>query len=62
MDDHQIERTARIMVGKYEKKALTKAVEAAKYYLENRSDDDTYRWIKISYAIKAILEKETEKA
>lgn len=52
MDDINIERTAIRLIQKYGKKALPKAVEVTKYYLNSDDEDNAKRWVKIGYAIK----------
>lgn len=52
MDDLIIERTAIRMTQKYGKKALPKAVEVAKHYLEAGDDESAKRWVSIGYAVK----------
>jgi len=52
MDDHTIERTAIRLIQKYGMKALPKAVDVARYYLEEGDDDSAKRWVRIGYAVK----------
>jgi hypothetical protein len=55
MEDYTTKRTATILIQKYGKKALPKAVEVAKYYLTERDDENAKRWVSIGYEIKHML-------
>jgi hypothetical protein len=53
-------RSAIVMIDRYGKKALSKAVAAARYYLEINKTEESKRWIQIGYHIQAIeTEEET---
>ncbi len=54
MDPEQIKRAAMLMNLKYGKGALPKAVDTAKFYLEDNDNDAAKRWISIGYAVKEI--------
>ena len=52
MEDYTTERTAIRLIQKYGKKALPKAVEVARYYLEEGDDEAAKRWVHIGYAVR----------
>ena len=57
MEDYQMQRTATTMIQKYGMDALPKAVEAARYYLEQGDEEAAKRWVAIGYKIKATTMK-----
>jgi len=55
MEDYTKKRAATMLIQKYGKKALPKAVDVAKYYLGERDDENAKRWVSIGYEIKDML-------
>lgn len=59
MNPLDIERTAIRLIQKYGKKALPKAVEVTKYYLNSDDEEAAKRWVKIGYEIKKLQQIES---
>jgi len=54
MNEAEINRAAMLLNLKLGKKALPKAVDTAKFYIEANDNDSAKRWISIGYEIKKI--------
>ena len=54
MKEEEIKRAAMLLNLKYGKRALIKAVDTAKFYVESNDNDSAKRWISIGYEVKKI--------
>jgi|GEM_PF-4311236 len=54
MKDEEIKRAAMLLNLKYGKRALPKAVDTARFYVESNDNDSAKRWISIGYEVKKI--------
>ena len=54
MKAEEIQRAAMLLNLKYGKRALPKALDTAKFYLESNDNDSAKRWISIGYEVKKI--------
>ena len=54
MDEKDINRAAMLLNLKYGKRALLKAVDTAKFYLEANDNESAKRWVSIGYEVKKI--------
>lgn len=54
MKEEQIKRAAMLLNLKYGKRALPKALDTARFYVESNDNDSAKRWISIGYEVKKI--------
>lgn len=54
MKEEEINRAAMLLNLKYGRKALPKAIDTARFYLEANDNDSAKRWVSIGYAVKKI--------
>ena len=54
MNESEINRAAMLLNLKYGKRALPKALDTAKFYIEANDNDSAKRWISIGYEVKKI--------
>jgi hypothetical protein len=54
MRDEDIKRAAMLLNLKYGKRALPKAVDTARFYVESNDNESAKRWISIGYEVKKI--------
>ena len=54
MRREEIQRAAMLLNLKYGKRALTRAIDTARFYVESNDNDSAKRWISIGYEIKKI--------
>ena len=54
MNESEINRAAMLLNLKYGKRALPKALDTAKFYIEANDNDSAKRWISIGYEVKRI--------
>jgi hypothetical protein len=54
MKEEEIKRAAMLLNLKYGKRALPKAIDTAKFYVESNDNDSAKRWISIGYEVKKI--------
>lgn len=54
MTEEEIKRAAMLLNLKYGKRALPKALDTARFYVESNDNDSAKRWISIGYAVKKI--------
>ena len=54
MKEEQIKRAATLLDLKYGKRALLKALDTAKFYVEANDNESAKRWISIGYEVKKI--------
>lgn len=54
MTEEEIKRAAMLLNLKYGKRALPKALDTARFYVESNDNDSAKRWISIGYEVKKI--------
>ena len=54
MKEVQIKRAAMLLNLKYGKRALPKALDTARFYVEANDNESAKRWISIGYEVKKI--------
>lgn len=52
MKESDIKRAAVLLDLKYGKRALPKALDTARFYIESNDNDSAKRWISIGYEVK----------